>query len=312
MAKYALVVGINDYSVQSQHSQSVGLTWPTLNFCVADADSMYHTLINAFGFQSENVILLKDARATRRNILSAITYMFSNAEAGDTVCFTYSGHGGLLPATTAADNTRFYQSIIPYQGDWIYDFRLHQAALQAGFNAEEVNFTCFIDSCHSGGMHPTVTSEQSIPRSVPFDPDTANLLQGIREMWPFGICMPDGTNELFPNVSNPQIDNQVLVDLDEDPDRTFVNSAQATLIAACKYYEVALEDGIKGHGYLTQALLDVVNSSNFEISYDQLIGELVTKVVNYSGGTQHPTLRGQLGRMDHNFLEGWTTSILTH
>ncbi len=311
MAKYALVVGIDDYSVQSQHSASeVGLTWPPLNACVADANSMYHILKEAYGFPQENITLLRDSQATRRNILSAITYLFSNAEAGDTVCFTFSGHGGLIPATTAADNTRFYQSIIPYQGNWIYDFRLHQAALQAGFDANAVNFTCIIDSCHSGGMHPSVTAEQSIPRTVPFSPSVASLLPAIREMWPFGICMPDGTNELFPNVSNPQIDNSVLVDLDEDPNRTFVNSAQATLIAACKYYEVARE--ANGHGYLTQAFIDIVNEGDHQVSYDQLIDKLVAKVVGYSGDTQHPTLRGQLGRMDHQFLEGFNTSILTH
>ncbi|WP_372638574.1 caspase domain-containing protein [Fodinibius sp.] len=310
MAKHALVVGINDYTIQSQHSQQVGLSWPTLNFCVADADSMYHLLIEAFGFPRENVILLKDDRATRRNMLSALTYMFSNATAGDTVCFTFSGHGGLLPANTAEDNTRFYQSIIPYQGDWIYDFRLHQAAHQAGFDPNEINFTCFIDSCHSGGMHPSDTAEESIPRSVPFDENTANLLESIREMWPFGMCLPDDTNELFPNVSNPQIDdNQVLIDLEEDPNKTFVDSAQATLIAACKYYEVAREDPARGHGYLTKALIDLVNSSNFRISYNELIDELVTRVTSFSNGNQNPTLRGQQGRMDHPFLEGWTTSI---
>lgn len=321
MAKYALVVGIVDYSVQSQHSAStVSLNWPNLTYCTADADSLYHLLIESLGFPRDNVIILKDAQATRRNILSSLTYLFSQAQVGDTVFFSYSGHGGLLPATTAPDNTRFYQSIIPYQGDWIYDFRLYQAALNAGFNANEVNFTCFIDSCHSGGMHNTVTSEQSIPRTVPFSPGVEDILSHIREMWPFGICMPDGTNELFPNVNNPQIDNHVLVDLDEDPNRNFVASAGAILISACKYYQVAMEDSDQRHGYLTKALLDTINAGNTQISYDQLIDELVNRVRQYCEDwhmlhppgdlvEQHPTLRGQLGRMDHPFLEGWNTSI---
>lgn len=308
MAKYALVVGINDYSIQSQNDPA-GLNWPNLRFCAADADSMYHLLIEAFGFQNENVILLKNTNATRRNILSALTYLFSQTQVGDTVCFTFSGHGGLLPATTAEDNTRFYQAIIPYQGDWIYDFRLHQTAQNAGFDPNEVNFTCFIDSCHSGGMNPSDSIEQAIPRCVPFSDGVVDIIQHLQEMWPFGICLPEGTNELFPNVSNPQIENRVLVDLDEDPNKTFVDSAQATLIAACKYYEVALEDSHKAHGYLTKAFIDLVNSSNFHISYNDLIDELVTRVTNFSGGAQNPTLRGQQARMDHIFLEEWTTSI---
>lgn len=309
MSKYALVVGINNYTIQSQQSTTVGLGWPQLNFCVADANDIYQMLISAMGFERENIVLLTDSNATRRNILSALTYLLSNAGVGDTVLFTFSGHGSLLPATDAPDNIRFYQAIIPYSGDWIYDFRLHQMAQQAGFNPEHVNFTCFIDSCHSGGMHPTVTSEQSISRSVPFTSDVAGTLQFIREVWPFGICLPSGVNELFPNVSSPQIDNNVLLDLDVDENKNFIVSAEATLIAACKYYETAGESGSAGHGYLTKALLDLVNSSNFEISYNDLISELVTRVARLSGDKQHPTLRGQQARMGHTFLEGWNTSV---
>lgn len=307
MAKYALVVGINDYSVQSQHDPA-GMGWNDLHFCTADADSMYHLLTQAFGFPQDHVILLKNSNATRRNILSALTYLFSQTQPGDTVCFSFAGHGDLLPATTAPDNTRFYQAIVPYQGDYIYDFRLQQTALNAGFDPNEVNFTCFMDSCHSGGMHPTDSIEQNI-RCAPFDEAIANMLINIRELWPFGICMPDGTNELFPNVSNPQIENRALVDLDEDPSKTFVESAQATLIAACRYYETAGENSIQGHGFLTKAFMDIVNGGNFQISYNDLIDQLVTRVESFSNGEQHPILRGQQARMDHIFLEEWTTSI---
>ncbi|MDD4777177.1 MAG: caspase family protein [Fermentimonas sp.] len=301
MSKYALVVGIDDYSVQGSSS---------LSFCVADANSIYQMLLAAMGFQAENIILLTNAQATRRNILSSLAYLLSNATVGDTVLFTYAGHGSIFPATTAPDNTRFYQSIIPYSGDWIYDFRLYEMATEAGFNPNEVNFTCFMDCCHSGGLHPTVNSEQSIPRSVPFRADVAESIRNIQELWPFGICLPDDVNELFPNVSNPRLDNNVLIDLDEDENKNFVASAQSTLIAACKYYELAGESIVAGHGYLTKALLDTVNSSNFRISYTSLIDELVHRVGQLSNNEQHPTLRGQLARMSGIFLEGFNTSVI--
>ncbi|MGV8963284.1 MAG: caspase family protein [Candidatus Saccharimonadaceae bacterium] len=300
MSKYALVVGINDYTLQNSDS---------LSFCVADANSIYQILIDAMGLERENIILLTDKQATRRNILSSLAYLLSNATLGDTVLFSYSGHGSIFPATDSPENTRFYQSIIPYSGDWIYDFRLYEMAKEAGFNPNEVNFTCFMDTCHSGGMHPTVTSEQAIPRSVPFSIGTAEDIKKVQELWPFGICLPDGVNELFPNVSNAQINNNVLVDLDEDENKNFVASAQATLIAACKYYESALEDPAVGHGLLTKALLDLVNSSNYKITYTNLIEELVKRVSQMSGNIQHPTLRGQQARMGSIFLEGWNTSV---
>lgn len=310
MAKCALVVGINDYSVQSEHDANLyNLSWPNLSYCVNDADSMYHLLIQAFGFEASNVILLKDARATRRNILSSLAYLLANAEPGDVVCFFYAGHGGLLPASTRAMNTQFYEAIIPYQGDWIYDFRLDEIAEHTGFNPNEVNLTCILDCCHAGGIHTTDSIEQSIPRTVPFRPDVLSTVQHVQTWWPFGMCLPNGSSELIPNVGNPTLQNQGLVDLDVDPDKTLVQSAKSTLIAACKYYETAGETNTYRHGNLTQGFLDIVNSSNFSITHHELIEQLVTRVRTISGNTQTPQLRGQVGRADHNFLEGWRESI---
>ncbi|WP_124981360.1 caspase family protein [Nonlabens xiamenensis] len=321
MAKHAIVIGIDDYSIQSSHPRNAGLTWPNLQYCGADADAIFTVLTTKFGFPRENIILLKDNMASRRNILSAITQVFHNADVGDTVFLSYSGHGGLLPASTDPAETRFFQSIIPYDGDWIYDYRLHQAALSAGFDANAINFTCFIDSCHSGGMHPNVSTDQAIQRSVPFTREVADLLQHIREVWPFGICLPDGSDELFPNVSDPVIEGDVLVDLDEDPNKTLVAAAQATLISACKYHEVAFELRSKRHGALTQAFIDATRGDVSQLTYDSLIQELVQRVDqlltaegvldNASYPDQTPSLRGQQGRMEQIFLEGHNTSIPT-
>ncbi|MFD1141234.1 caspase domain-containing protein [Larkinella insperata] len=308
MTKRALVVGINNYTIQSQHDQNLyGLSWPTLQGCVRDADSVYHLFIEAFGFERENVILLKDAQATRRNILSALTYLHANSAAGDVIAFFYAGHGGLLPATTDANNNRFYESIIPYEGDWIYDFQLDAIATAAGFNPHNVNFTLIMDSCHSGGLHTADSIVHGTPRTVPFRPDIAANIKHMQTYWPFGVCLPSGSNELFPNVSNPVIENGQLVDLDIDPNKTLIASAKATLVAACRYDETAGENS--SHGYLTQALLDTVDSCPYRITYQSLIERLVARVQTLSGNTQTPQLLGQLGRSGENFLDGWTTSI---
>jgi hypothetical protein len=278
-----------------------------LRGCVRDADSVYHLFIQAFGFEAENVILLKNADATRRNMLSALTYMHANSEPGDVITFFYAGHGGLLPATTSTTNTRFYESIIPYQGDWIYDFQLEEIATAAGFNPNHVNFTLIMDSCHSGGLHQADSIEQNTPRTVPFRPNVASTIQHLQTWWPFGICLPSGSNELLPNTSNVRVENGQLIDLDIDPNKTLVASAKATLISACRYYETAGENA--SHGFLTQALLDVVNSCPFEITYQALIDRLVTRVQTLSGNTQTPQLLGQLGRSGSTFLAGWRESI---
>lgn len=310
MANYALVVGINDYTIQSQHdANQYGITWPTLSYCVNDADGMYHLLTNAFGFEIDNITLLKDNQATRRNILSTLNYLIGNAEVGDVICFYYAGHGGLLPATTASDNTKFYESIIPYQGDWIYDFQLHQIIENSGFQEDEINFTIILDCCHSGGMHSSDSIEQRTPRTVPFRPDVAANIAAMQTMWPFGICLPDGSNELIPNDSNVQVLNEQLIDLDEDPNKTLVASSKSTLISACKYYELADEDATFRHGLLTQGFLNIVNSSNFQISHSQLIERLVSEVRGLSSNRQTPQLRGKHGRAEHQFLTPFNNSI---
>lgn len=318
MAKHAIIIGIDDYRIQTANS-NVRLNWSQLRYCAADADRIFDILVQKFSFPRDQIIILKNSAATTTNILSSITQVFHNAQVGDTVFFYFSGHGGLLPASTEINESRFYQAIIPYDGDWIYDYRLHRAALNAGFDANSINFTCFIDSCHSGGMHPTVTTDQAVNKAVPFTASTASLLRTIRDIWPFGICMPDGSDQLFPNVSNPVIDNEVLIDLDEDPNKTLVAEAHATLISACKYHEVAWELPSKGQGALTQALMDVTRGDVSNLTYNGLIEELVIKVRklldaegilrNFNYPSQVPTLRGQSGRMNHLFLEEFNTSI---
>lgn len=308
MTKKALVVGINDYTIQSQHDQNLyQLSWPTLRCCINDADSIYHLLIQAFSFDSEDVILLKDAQATRRNILSALGYLLGNTNPGDVICFYFAGHGGLLPATTAPDNTRFYEAIIPYQGDWIYDYRLEQ--LTSGLDSTTVNFTVILDSCHAGGLYPTNALAEYLPRTVPFRPSVAATIQNLQTYWPFGICLPSGSTELIPNVRQVQVEGNRLVTLAEDPTKLFVPSARATLLAACHYYELAGEDPRYRHGYLTQALLDIVTSSDFRMSYAMLHEQVVARVRALSGHTQTPQLRGLPNRMNENFLQGWNHSI---
>lgn len=309
MTKYALVVGINDYSVQSRHAETeVGLQWHSLSYCINDADSVYHLLVHAFDFAEENIILLKDAQAKNSDILSALRYLLTSAVAGDVVCFYYSGHGGILPATTASDNHRFYEAIVPYQGNWIYDFRLQHMANR--LHANEVNFTLLLDCCHSGGMHPIDDVEQQTsPRSVPFSHGVLEVIQHMQTYWPFGICLENGSNELLPNVSDVQIDNGILTHLAEDPNKLFLPSAKGVVFSACNFYETALESSAYQHGYFTQALLDVVNSSNFQISHQELINRLVPRVVTLSNNHQTPRLRGQANRLDQTFLQGWRQSM---
>src|SRR6516225_3654036 len=68
MAKRALVVGINDYSVWTAGVPIGDAVWsaPSLSCCVADADSFAQVLKD--GFQFDEIVNLRDAQATSQSI----------------------------------------------------------------------------------------------------------------------------------------------------------------------------------------------------------------------------------------------------
>ena len=79
MTRRALCIGINDYPG----------TGSDLSGCVNDARDWASELYSR-GFEVDSLI---DAQATRAAMTSAIHTLISSAQRGDTVVFTYSGHG---------------------------------------------------------------------------------------------------------------------------------------------------------------------------------------------------------------------------
>lgn len=84
-AKYALLIGINEYD---------GVTFDSLDGCRNDVTLMQQVLRSPrFGYPTENITTLVDAGATHSNILNALYHLAEKAEKGDEVYIHYSGHG---------------------------------------------------------------------------------------------------------------------------------------------------------------------------------------------------------------------------
>ena len=83
MAKRALCVGINDYPGTNSD----------LSGCVNDANDWAKEL-KTRGYQ---VTSLLDKQATRRAMIDGLTKLVTGAVAGDSLVFTFSGHGSWLP-----------------------------------------------------------------------------------------------------------------------------------------------------------------------------------------------------------------------
>jgi formylglycine-generating enzyme required for sulfatase activity len=86
--RYALLIGISKYANPALN----------LSFAAADAQSLSKVLLDpeVGAYKPENVRLLVDEQATRRNVASALTTWLGNrVTADDSVLIFYSGHGAL-------------------------------------------------------------------------------------------------------------------------------------------------------------------------------------------------------------------------
>jgi hypothetical protein len=312
MTKRAVVVGINDYSIQDPTLAS------DLNWSVADATAFYHCLVDAFELRPQDIYYYADRQATRENILRAVSYITSIAEPGDTAIFYYSGHGARVRTDSGhRDVDSYYEALVPAVGDYLTDWDF--ARIADALHPEVCNFTLVIDACHSGGLHDTDNTVAKV-RSLRYADELRDLICArLRTIIPCGICLPTARHaELAGNVSGVRPRSDGTIDLDEDLDRVLVRSSRSTLLSGCRYDESTWETSSLGHGLLTSALLETFNRSVTEQpSYRQVqaglrtsVQQLMTKHIlpAHPTATQTPQLRGQNNRMDEDFLDGWTFS----
>ena len=299
MAKRALVAGINDY--QNWHRASP-VTFPDLHWCVADATAFATLLTTSFGFSPDDVIFCQDSEATLQGLLGGITNLFSQSQPGDVMCFYFAGHGGRVPENGwGVPANRYYESIVPYDGaGMILDNQI--AAIAQSSLAAQVNFTAVLDCSHSGGIATAdgVTSYRAFTWD---DPTIAAFVSSCRTLIPL-VSLPD-PSVLDGNISGAaRSGSGVLVNVDAGKD--FSDRAGGLLLSACNYNETAGESSTLSHGYLTNALLETANQSDFQMNPVDLLAAVRQKVAGYSGGRQSPQLRGRPVRQQESFLGGFT------
>lgn len=142
--KRALLIGIN-YEGQSGE----------LSGCHNDVLNIKNYIVNALGFQEENIMVLLDdgnhIDPTRENIMSAYSRLVQESEAGDAVFCHYSGHGGRLQDDNGDEEDGYDETLVPLdynEAGQIRDddlFVTLVGAMPAG-----VALTCLMDCCHSG------------------------------------------------------------------------------------------------------------------------------------------------------------------
>eukprot|EP00271_Cylindrocystis_brebissonii_P015978 TRINITY_DN39082_c0_g1_i1.p1 TRINITY_DN39082_c0_g1~~TRINITY_DN39082_c0_g1_i1.p1 ORF type:complete len:592 (+),score=100.44 TRINITY_DN39082_c0_g1_i1:54-1829(+) len=144
MSRRALLVGCNYPGTKSE-----------LNGCVNDVRRMKASLIERFGFDERDIVVMIDTdksgpQPTGANIRKALAKIAQGTEPGDVLFMHYSGHGTQIPAESGQeDDTGFEECIVPTDLNLLTDddFREVVNGIPSG-----VTFTFVSDSCHSGGL----------------------------------------------------------------------------------------------------------------------------------------------------------------
>lgn len=307
MKKRAVIAGIDNYRIFDPSGKT------DLSGCVHDARNINELLQDAFGF--DEVYHYENHRASRDQILDALGHLISISEAGDTICFYFSGHGGRRRGKLSkVDCDYFYESLLTSTGELITDYDLTQLANP--LYPDAVNFTLIIDACHSGGLH---TADQELKCKAPvFDEELLLAIEAsMATVIPFGLCISDNFEDILGNVSNVKVGPNGSIDLDPDPTKTFLPAAKSTLLAACNFNELSWISSKEKGSIFTNCLLEVINQSGYAGSYTDLFEELqekmedkITRYIrpNQPGTQQTAQLFGQRNRMKEAFLAGYTYS----
>jgi hypothetical protein len=137
--KRALLVGINYTGTEYE-----------LNGCINDVNTIKDR-IDQQGFQNIKMLTdLTSEKPTRENILREFTALLSNAQEGDLLFFSYSGHGSYTLDKNGDENTLYDQLIVPSDFKEIVDDEL-KAIIQANLKTGVTLFAMF-DSCFSGSV----------------------------------------------------------------------------------------------------------------------------------------------------------------
>lgn len=284
MTKRAFVVGINDYH---NWSNAAPLSFPSLQFCAADAASFANLLTTGFGFAADDIILCQDAEATLQALLGGLTQLLAPCQPGDVACFYFAGLGGRVPQNGwGVKSDKYYDALVPYDGSgMLMDYQL-LALAQSLLPSGGVNLTVILDTSHAGTPAAAMGA-----RAFGWSAEMiASCVANCRTVIPL-IALAD-TDALSGNISAPARADKG-VTMSSVPAKDTTPEAAALLLAAADYGEVASESSNQHHGYLTNALLEVANQANFQASPSNLLAALRQKVAGYSGGHQTPQLRGR-------------------
>ena len=109
----ALLIGINNYVSDKQTDKTKGSEWFNLDGCINDLDAMKSLLTIHYSFSDNNIIVLKEKDASRKNILNNLDLLAKETKKGDAVFIYYSGHGSQVRNSLSEEQDKLDEAIVP-------------------------------------------------------------------------------------------------------------------------------------------------------------------------------------------------------
>ncbi len=211
--QHALVVGIDRYQYAD------GRRFTNLAGAVNDAEVLRDALRSTGQVNLPDKWVLLNEQATRKGVIEAWQEMVKQAEPGDTLIFTYAGHGGQQPDTAPKDEKDGSDETL-----MLHDFnpghasqgRIIDDELYGIFKeASDYKILFLADSCHSSGMVRAVAQTRGLARTGGFweivkDALPAILLpkQGDTAEPPPNVTLITGVNSDHLQVPETILDNK--------------------------------------------------------------------------------------------------------
>ncbi len=158
--KRALLVGIGDYE-----------NIPDLKGPPVDIANVERFLIEDWGFAKDEIAVLQDSTASRKNIIRAMEqWLINSTKPGDDIVFYYSGHGGQVKDRNGDERDGLDETLSPHDTSKNFGNQITDDTFSKLLGRMKGrNLTAIIDSCHSGtisrGGAPAANTGDFSPRT---------------------------------------------------------------------------------------------------------------------------------------------------
>lgn len=322
--KYALIIGINQY-----YDQPGILHGSRLRGCVNDANSMKGLLTSRFAFDGNDIILLTDEQASRKNVESAIQKTLAKVKPGDAFVFFFSGHGVWMDNNSQNSYERklkmgMNQALVLsdlYTDSLKCLFR--DADVKKMFNRfvdKKVIPTAILDCCFSGQLAMGFSLDAHNPYSI-FTLNLSQRSMSLEEV----VVNYKNTHASFANPTDPKwlpllsdfVENDSLqskgFNLKDNlkiSDSVFVTRpserphSNFLSIAGTNEYQKGEEmkdaNGVY-HGVFTEALLEVMDNNSTDIPVSELFNQ-ISNIIAKNGFKQTPVRYQDPSRVSKNLI----------